>query len=216
MWVFWAPTPASAVEGCTVWGTPHASLSQCDPFHALWHFVSWPGMGTGPNRARELGPGALLGNNPSSNPSSAARRKARGSSLPVGCHLQAEASLHLHEVLIVPQPVGHGQGEGCLLVLQVGNRTLQRTQCFLIRRLELSLVELKVPTVRDTEVRDLQVNQRCGHGKDDLQYRIVPHRRAFYCLWKTLIGHCLLCSYSLTIRSAEGFIKASPIHTSGG
>lgn len=62
--------------------------------------------------------------------------------LPVGCHLQAEAGLHLHELLAVPQPVGHGQGEGCLLILQVGDLSLKRTEGLGVRGLELCGVQL--------------------------------------------------------------------------
>lgn len=62
--------------------------------------------------------------------------------LPVGCHLQAEASLHLHELLVVPQPVGHSQGEGCLLILQVGDLSLKRTEGLGVRGLELCGVQL--------------------------------------------------------------------------
>lgn len=55
-------------------------------------------------------------------------------SLPVGCHLQAEAGLHLQEFLIVSQPVGHGQGEGRLLLLQASEHILKRTEAFEIGR----------------------------------------------------------------------------------
>lgn len=72
-------------------------------------------------------------------------------SLPIGCHLQAEAGLHVHELLIVPQPVGHGQGEGRLLILQAGNRALKGTDSYEIGGRELRWVEPKVPTVQDTK-----------------------------------------------------------------
>ena len=72
-------------------------------------------------------------------------------SLPIGCHLQTEASLHLHELLIVPQPVSHGQGKGCLLILQAGDLSLKRTEGFGIRGLELCWVELKVPRAQNTK-----------------------------------------------------------------
>lgn len=54
----------------------------------------------------------------------------QAASLPVRGHLQAEAGLHLHELLVVPQPVSHGQGEGCLLILQAGYHSLKRTKGF--------------------------------------------------------------------------------------
>lgn len=54
-------------------------------------------------------------------------RPCMAPSLPIGRHFQAEAGLHVHELLIVPQPVGHGQGESRLLILQAGNRALKGT-----------------------------------------------------------------------------------------
>lgn len=73
-------------------------------------------------------------------------------SLPIGRHLQAEAGLHVHELLIVPQPVGHGQGEGRLLILQAGDRALKGTDSHdEVRGRELRWVALKVPTVQGTK-----------------------------------------------------------------
>ena len=90
---------------------------------------------------------ATLGAAPCRDKATAAARSLQGfkvlsaAPLPVGCHLQAEASLHLHEILVVPQPVGHGQGEGCLLILQVGDLSLKRTEVLGIRGLELCSVQ---------------------------------------------------------------------------
>lgn len=58
----------------------------------------------------------------------------------------------MHELLIVPQPVGHGQGEGRLLILQAGDRALKGTDShYEVRGRELRWVALKVPTVQGTK-----------------------------------------------------------------
>lgn len=80
---------------------------------------------------------------------------ARRPYLPIGRHLQAEAGLHAHELLIVPQPVGHGQGEGRLLILQAGDRALKGTDSHgEAGGRELRWVALRVPTVRDTKGKE--------------------------------------------------------------